>query len=159
MRRPLFHLVDQIVRIEKYFDVSRLTIEHILSTAGKYEITTDCELTDEDGTITAAELRLNIAAARPDIPSCWQMALKLHRTRIDGIDYEAKYTTIDGTIAHGWHRHRWIASEDSAERGKVPAAELDGVETREQFLIRGLSLLRIRLNKADHGIDFLPFDP
>lgn len=158
MRRPLFHLVDQIVRAEKYFDVSREQIERVLSTTGKCEVTTDCDLTDEDGRTITAELRLNIAAARSDMPISWGMALKLHKTRIDGIDHESRYTTKDGTLSRGWHRHQWIAAEDSAERGKMPIADFDSIQSRDQFLIRGLSLLRIRLSKADHGTDFLPFN-
>lgn len=156
MRKPLFHLVRNIVTAEKYFDVSREAIERELARVGKCEVTTDHELVDDSGEPVTASLRLNIHA-RAEMPTSWAVSLKLHGTRIDGVDFEPKYKMLDGSIANGWHRHSWNPADESAESDKHPITELDGIGQREQFLIRSFKLLRIRVNKSDHGNDFLPF--
>jgi hypothetical protein len=154
MQRPLFDFVEQIRAAQKYFDVSRLELKRQLLVEGKCDVTGEHDVIDEANHSVTTELRLNIAA-RDDHPESWTVALKLHGVRIDGIDYEPRFRTIDGEIAHGWHRHQWDPDEEKAERGKVPIANFEGVEDREQFLIRALSVLRVKLNAVDHGQDTL----
>jgi hypothetical protein len=156
MRRSLFEFVDQIREASKYFDVSRQEILRELLVKGKCQIVTEHDVNDRGDTITAP-LRLNVAAHEGALIA-WTVALKLHNIRIDGIDYEAKFRTVNGDVAHGWHRHQWSASDESADVGKIPIDILDDITTREEFLIRSFKLLRISLNPLDHGQDILRFD-
>jgi len=150
MRRPLFDFVEQIRKSDKYFDVSRLELQRALLVSGKCDIRTEHDVVDEKGETITTELRLNLHA-RDEMPQSWTMSLKLHGIRIDGLDHEAKFKTGDGNTGRGWHRHQWDADEESAERRKVEVRDLDDVVTREEFLIRGLSVLKVRLNALDHG--------
>jgi hypothetical protein len=81
----------------------------------------------------------------------WSVALLLHNERVDGIDFEARYTAMDGQSCSGWHRHCWNEEAKEAKTQKRPLAALDGVDNIEDFLIRIFAALRIRLNQEDHG--------
>jgi len=155
MARDFFDFVEQIRAGEKYFDVSREAIQRLLlAKHGQCDLLTDHDLEDKKGGTVTATLRLNITT-RAESPLNWSMALKLHGVRIDGVDHESRFRMIDSGFGHGWHRHMWDSSEESAERDKLPITVLDGVSTRDQFLIRGLSVLKVRLNAVDHGQELL----
>jgi hypothetical protein len=138
MRRPLFDFVDQIRAAQKYFDVSRLELQRALLVNGKCDVSSEHDVVDESNQTVTTELRLNISA-RDEVTESWSMALKLHGIRIDGIDYEAKFRTVDGDIGRGWHRHQWDKHDENADRGKVAVPNMSGVASREEFLIRALS--------------------
>ena len=158
MRRALFDYVEQIRKAEKYFGVSPGRIARELAAAGRCEVTAVHEWVDDNGEQLAAELRLNMSG-RVEYPHTWKVALKLHRTRIDGIDFEPKFQRLDGSIGRGWHRHRWNPAEDSAERDKVPIKDFDTARNREQFLVRAMNILRITLDQSSDGENNdLPFD-
>jgi len=152
MRRALFDFVDRIRDDEKYLDVSTLEIRRALLAKGKCHLEMEYDLTLADGKPITADLRLNINALG-EHPTSWTMALKLHDTRIDGFDFETKFDMLDGQEGRGWHRHHWDAVEESAKYHKLPVSALDKIDTREDFIIRGLSLLKIRVNPIDHGQD------
>lgn len=147
--RNLFYLVDRLRAEEKYFDVSRDAIERDLRASGYCEIS--CEHTvEDDGGILDVVLRLNLSC-RASLPQCWSAALKLHATRIDGIDHEARFTSSDGTVGHGWHRHGWDNSKCNAEHIKHHLDGFDkGLSNRSKFLIKTCQEMRIRLNRKDH---------
>ena len=150
----LFHLVDQIRGVKKYFDISRQEVERELRSSGSYENYCQCEL-DDGGKRVFAELRLNIRCRGS--ATTWAVSLKLHKIRIDGIDHEPKFHAADGTVASGWHRHIWDGSEGNADRIKMP---LHGIHKKvsciEEFLISAFQEMRILLNKVDHGANGLP---
>jgi len=155
MRRELFAYVDQIRTNEKYFDVSREGILRLLlARKGACDLCTDHEIVDENGAPVDATLRLNIST-RADSPLNWTMALKLHGVRIDGVDHESRFRAVGGGWAHGWHRHVWEPADENADRRKVPITELDGIKSRQDFVTRGLRVLRIQLNATDHGQELL----
>ena len=154
MRRAFFEYVDQIRAAEKYFDVSREEIRRLLMTKGKCHLPCDVDIVDSSGQPATAGVRLNISAVA-ESPLCWTMALKLHDIRIDGVDYESRFRLANGDVGHGWHRHQWNASDETADRHKVEVADFDTVTTRDEFIIRGLSLMRVRLSAVDHGQDLL----
>ncbi len=149
MRIARFAHVPRIVGSDKYFDISREAIERALAQTGKCEVTAVHDFKGDDGEEIAVDLKLNITA-RIDLPQSWSMSLKLHKIRIDCIDYEPVYDCIDGTKNSGWHRHCWNEKHESAESDKVPAS-IGSIQTREEFLIRGFSEMRIVLNAADDG--------
>lgn len=101
---------------------------------GKCNLLTEIDLTDT-GEVVTAELRLNISTKAP-VSLGWTMSLKLHGIRIDCIDYEAKYRLKGGGIGRGWHRHVWDPDEESSKRLKVPVSDLDGITSRDEFLVR-----------------------
>ena len=152
--RNLFHLVEQIRSVEKYFDISRQEIERELRSSSSYENYCQSEL-DDRGKLVFADLRLNIRCKGG--ATTWSVSLKLHRIRIDGIDHEPKFKAVDGSLADGWHRHLWDSSACNAERRKVP---LNGfhknVSCIEDFLISAFQEMCIVLNKVDHGNNGLP---
>src|SRR5262245_36848933 len=108
MRKALFPYVEQIVASEKFFDLGRGDILNALAQKGQCEFTTEHDVTDENGEVTANLLRLNVAT-RAEARECWAVSLKLHGLRIDGIDYEGSYKTATGEKGSGWHRHKWNA--------------------------------------------------
>jgi hypothetical protein len=90
MRPDFFDHVERIRGTDKYFDVSMLAISRQLLAKGECELTAEHDLVDEQGAEVIVPLRLNIAT-RHDSPFCWQLALKLHGIRIDGIDHEPRF--------------------------------------------------------------------
>lgn len=157
MRKPLFQYVGQILASEKYFDIGRGDIIHLLAQKGEHEFITEHDVTEDNGTTTTTALRLNITT-RAEIRESWSVSIKLHGIRIDCIDHEPAYRMLDGSKAAGWHRHIWNPSQDSADKHKVPAPAIDGFRDRNEFLIRVFSEMKILLNKTDHGPDQLSFD-
>jgi len=150
-----FFLVPQIIADEKYFDVSIAEIlRSVLSPAGKFDLTEEHETKDEYGVDFRVLIRLNINC-QSKAPQGWAIALKLHNERIDGIDWEPEFLAVDGSIGHGWHRHQWDQRRQSAKHTKTPAPDFDGIDSREQLLIRAFSIMRIRVNARDYG-DQLP---
>lgn len=157
MRKALFPYAEKIVADEKYFDIGRGDIVNLLVQKGECEFVTEHDVTDENGDTTTTELKLNVAT-RAEMPECWSISLKLHGMRIDCIDYEGSYRTATGERASGWHRHKWSNAQDSAEKNKIPVPALSGFTNRDEFLIRALGEMKIRVNKNDHGPSFLPLD-
>ena len=113
--------------------------------------------TDDYSNEYGVVLRLNIHCKHHDYAEGWTIALKLHNTRIDGFDWEPKFSDMDGTIHAGWHRHVWDHKTSSAEKNKIPVKDFDGVTSREEFLIRALKSMDIDLSATDYGTDLLPF--
>ncbi|MFY9674227.1 MAG: hypothetical protein WAK13_07220 [Terriglobales bacterium] len=157
MATDYFALVDRIVEERKYFDISRSELVLLLEAKGEADIETEHQTTDDYANSCSVVLRLNIHCKHPKYVEGWTIALKLHNTRIDGLDFELKYTGGDGALHSGWHRHIWDHRLQSAEKNKVPAQDLNGIGSREEFLIRALKFFRIDLNATDYGTDSLPF--
>src|ERR1700683_2418710 len=69
------------------------------------------------------ELRLGIPN-RHSSETSWSMALILNSTRFDGridcIDWEPLFVSIDGPKCTGFHRHAWNAKAMSCDRFKLP---------------------------------------
>lgn len=152
-----FFLVPQIVADDKYFDVSAAEIiRALLAPSGKFDQTEEHETKDEYNVDFRIIIRLNINC-QSKVPEGWTIALKLHNERIDGIDWESEFTAADGSTGHGWHRHEWSQQAQSAKHRKIPVPDFAGIEAREQFLIRALSIMRIKLNARDYG-EQLPID-
>ena len=149
MPRDYFHLVQRIVEAEKYFDVSRAEIQRELEQSGEFAVETYLELDDGNGERVTVTIDLRISYK--DGYRGWSAALLLHSERVDGIDFEARYTDVNGNPCSGWHRHLWNPETREAKIGKQPIGDLDDVNGCEEFLIRIFGLLRIRLNQADHG--------
>ncbi len=158
MRRELFDYVHKIRAADKYFDVSLQEIQRALLVQGKCDIYGEVDIEDENGLPVTASLRLNIAGGADRPLTSWSLALKLHNVRIDGVDHEFRFDMPDGTFGHGWHRHQWNASDESAERHKLPVGDhLQRLSDGHGFLVRSLTLLNIQMNSIDHGQDELLF--
>lgn len=146
-----FYLVPQIRVDPKYFDVSiQEILRSLLAPSGKFDLSEEHTTKDEFNIDCPVIMRLNINC-QSKMAEGWTIALKLHRERVDGFDWEAEFTAADGTVGHGWHRHQWSQREQSAKRAKIATPDLDGVGAREQFLIRTLSMMHIRTNARDYG--------
>ena len=137
-----FQFTDQIRAEDKYFDVSLSEVEHTLRQEGKYEWFCDHYVNGSDPLV----LRLNMNTGSA-YPTSWTAALKLKKTRIDGIDYEPIFKTADGRKGRrerGWHRHQWDTANNSAERCKHPLPRFgDGRLEITDFVIRVAAELRI----------------
>ena len=145
-----FCFTERIRTEEKYFDVSLSEVERTLTDSGRLECT--CEHHVNGGGLFALKLNLY---TRSSLPTSWSAALKLNRTRIDGIDHESRFRTADrhGEWASGWHRHQWDRTTRSAERHKCPLPGFgSGQLGIRDFVLRVASELRIRLNSCDHGL-------
>lgn len=139
-----FRLADRIRGEEKYFDISLQDVLIDLVTLGEVECTSEHYSGEDDPVV----LRLNLHA-KSEFPTSWTAALKLHHVRIDGIDYEPVFLTMDGTLASGWHRHHWDANTLNADRDKRQLASFGGGKFNiRTFVIRAASELCIRLNNG-----------
>jgi hypothetical protein len=159
MAQEQFFLVSDIVAGEKYFDVSRAEILRSLDGGdGKCEHEIEHEIETKFGSTHVVVLRLNINC-KGRYPESWSVALKLAKIRVDGVDHEARFDALDGSKGRGWHRHIWSERQQNAERQKVAVSGLDGIDSRETFLIRVFKLMNITLNAADYGTtEQLQFD-
>jgi len=146
----------QIVSELKYFDVSRDEILRQLE-AGDVEFESEHQFVDDFGNEWSTVLRLNISC-RNNWVRGWTISLKMHKERIDGIDWEPYFTGLDGTRNFGWHRHVWSRKDQSAKAGKICVQGFDDVDNREDFVIRALKEMNVTLSKTDYGTDELPFD-
>ncbi len=154
MIQDYFFLAEKIRADSKYFDVS---IEEILrdleNEGGKFEYECEQTLIGFDDLIP---LRLNIRCKGP--VNSWTIALKLHCIRIDGIDWEARYTDIRGQSMYGWHRHMFDEKSKSAVNLKASVEGFDDISDKQQFLSRAFKLMKILLNEVDYGPTELPFN-
>jgi len=155
MAKALFHLVDQIRAAEKYCDASRDDIRRMLIPAGKCHLPVEVDVLDGNETLTV-ELKLNINT-KSEMALAWTMSIKLHDWLIDCLDYEEKYRTHDGEIGRGWHRHGWDPNDETAKHLKIPASEVGDISTHDDFLLRGFSVFRLRVNAVSHGQPDLQF--
>lgn len=145
--RSFFHLVEQIRAEDKYFNVSRGELADKLGRDKYCEIVSEHETEDTDRATVFPVLRLNLAVRGPR----WSASLKLHKIRVDGIDWHRTFDAPDGSKASGWHRHGWNAAEHNAEI-HVPIADFgDELTTVNDFLIRMSHVLRITLSANDVG--------
>lgn len=82
----------------------------------------------------------------------WSMSLILndHRFngRIDCIDWEPLFDSIDGRRCSGFHRHVWNSKQMSCDRFKVP---MDGFNPAsvEEFILAGLQFFNVNLLKGE----------
>jgi hypothetical protein len=141
---------------EKYFNVSRDEILRCLARDGQFDLCEEHTISDGAGTPYTVVLRLNISG-RGSIAHSWTVALKLHDTRIDGIDWESRFQVPDGNMGSGWHRHARNEKQLSAEKNKYPVGDLTEYLAKEEFLIRALKIMRITLSANDNGSDKLQF--
>src|ERR1041385_6875099 len=133
MPQLLFHLVGTIVASRKYFDVSRDEIVRALIDDGEYETYADFPLEGKGAGADSVPLRLNIHCGK--YVQAWTISLKLHLTRLDGIDYQTRYYDSAGKLRKGWHRNGWNTEDEEANRHE-PIKGFDDVESIDQFLIR-----------------------
>lgn len=157
MPSNLFPFTSTIVTEVKYFDISRDEIVRQLQAGGNVETETEHRFSDEFSNEFTAVLRLNISCKYEDARG-WTISLKLHKERVDGIDWEPYFIDQTGGKSFGWHRHVWNQKYQTAKSMKTPVQGFDGVKTREEFVIRALKELRITLSKVDHESDKLPFN-
>ena len=157
MANDYFELVPQIVEDKKYIDVSRPEIVRALEANGSYDTEFEHTTVDDFANKVTVVLRININCQHPTYPEGWTFTLKLHNTRVDGFDHEEKFVGMDGAIYSGWHRHLWNVKARSAEKDKALVSDLDGISSREEFVIRVLKLMHTTVSATDYGQDLLPF--
>jgi hypothetical protein len=148
--REFFGLVEQIRQEAKYFHVSRSELAAKLAMDKQCEILCEHETTDVDGSTVFVTLRLNWAQR---FLGRWSVSLKLHKVRVDGIDWLRLYDTPNGTKCSGWHRHGWDATTKQADL-HIPLPDAFGVDvnTTEDFILRICSEMQIYLSAKDVGI-------
>jgi hypothetical protein len=91
------------------------------------------------------ELRLAIRC-RSNSETCWSMSVILYSRRFDGridcIDWEGLFVTMDGKRDSGFHRHIWDPGKMECEKSKI-ALPLFRPTDVEQFIVQGFALLGI----------------
>ena len=142
-----FRFAERVREEDKYFDVNLFDIELTLANTGSHEWYCEHYINADDPLV----LRLNLST-KSRLSTSWSAALKLNRTRIDGIDHEPRFRTAPGhgsALSYGWHRHQWDRIEQSAERCKRPLPGFDdGQLNIRDFVIRVASELRITFNRT-----------
>jgi hypothetical protein len=152
-------LADKIIADIKWFACSMTDIEHELNDENG-ECEKECEhaIPDDFGNEAVATIRLNINC-KSEYPQGWTISLKMHDTRIDGIDWHATFTDPQGVKHKGWHRHQYDAKSKTADHARYPVQGFEELEGdamgRYRFLVRALKQMRVTLDTADHGQDEL----
>jgi len=99
------------------------------------------------------QLRL-VIRCRSNSETCWSMSVILYSSRFDGridcIDWEGLFVTIDGKKGSGFHRHLWNPEKMDCEKGKE-ALPLFRPSTVEQFIRQGFVLLGITHEAGSSG--------
>ena len=146
-----FEYTEKIVAAEKYFDISRAEIVRVLSDTRECELTCDFPLAGitESGPDTVL-LRLNISCTHRTLVESWTISLKMHKIRIDGIDFQAVYYDRDKKRHRGCHRNRWNSADEEANKHE-PLNGFDDINSIEEFVIRSLKVMKVTLNSQDHG--------
>jgi hypothetical protein len=146
-----FFLVPTVVAAVKYLDISLNEIERILREEnGEFNFDWEHVVEDEFNNEITVVLKLNISCQQPMMVG-WSIALKMHRTRIDGIDWHNAYFDPHGDKQHGWHRHEFDQNTKSANNRRVPTAALDSLTCQREFLIWTLKEMKFILNRVDYG--------
>lgn len=143
-----FHLVPQIRGAQKYFDISLSEIERQLEHSQKFRFEGELTL-EHDGEELTIPIQLNIGATNGC--SAWAMSITLHNERIDCVDHEKTFLSMDGTKESGWHRHIWDTNAKSCKTPKVPLPDLAEDMSIHEFLVRSFQLMGVLLNADDHG--------
>jgi hypothetical protein len=136
---------------EKYFDI-RLDelLDALRRHSGKFELRGDIELVDPATDARFLRpLKLKVSGSEA-IRETWDIALIFENVRIDGVGYEESYIDANGTTQSGWHRHIWIERESSA-LAKLPECDLNRAASLEQFVLWGLSKMRVELSRGTAG--------
>ena len=91
------------------------------------------------------ELRI-VIRCRNNSETSWAMSVILYSSRFDGridcIDWEGLFVTIDGKEASGFHRHIWDPRKMDCEKSKV-ALPLFRPISVEQFILQGFALMGV----------------
>jgi hypothetical protein len=92
------------------------------------------------------QLRL-VIRCRNSSQTCWSMSVILYSSgfdgRIDCIDWEGLFVTIEGKQGSGFHRHIWDPKKMDCEKAKMalPLFQPVGIE---QFILQGFALLGVK---------------
>jgi hypothetical protein len=91
------------------------------------------------------QLRL-VIRCRTSSHTSWAMSVILYSGRFDGridcIDWEGSFLTIDGKTASGFHRHVWDPKTMNCEKSKV-ALPLFQPANVEDFILQGFALIGV----------------
>jgi len=83
-------------------------------------------------------------------PTSWSMSLILNSKRFNGridcIDWEPLFVSIDGTQCSGFHRHIWNAKAMSCDRFKLAMPRFQP-RSAEEFIVLGVRILNVAVNK------------
>ena len=85
------------------------------------------------------------------------MSVILYSNRVDGridcIDWEGMFDTMDGAKGSGFHRHIWDAVKKDCEKSKI-ALPLFKPSTVEEFILQGFTLLGITYEPGVGGFQW-----
>jgi len=105
---------------------------------------------------TRGQLRL-VIRCRSSSQTSWSMSVILYSSRFDGrldcIDWEGLFETIDGKKAMGFHRHVWDAEKMNCEKSKVALPSFRPTSV-EQFILGGFALMLVQ-HQADSAEGFI----
>jgi hypothetical protein len=96
-------------------------------------------------------LRLVIRCRHPS-PTSWSMSLILNSERFSGrvdcIDWEPLFVSIDGSRCSGFHRHIWNSKVMTCDRFKLPMPQFRPTSA-EEFIVMGLRILDVAVKKEE----------
>jgi hypothetical protein len=100
---------------------------------------------------TRGALRL-VIRCRHSSQTSWSMSLVLNSARFDGridcIDWEPLFVSIDGVKCSGFHRHIWNNEARSCDRFKLPLPEFQPAGA-EDFIVLGARMLDVAVQKEE----------
>jgi len=155
MPNNYFHLVPHIRAEGKYFDISLNEVERQLRHSNKFKFEGELVL-DDDGEEATIPVSLHISSTNGC--TAWTAAITLHSKRIDCIDWEKTYPSIEETKESGWHRHHWDVESQSCEKRKMPLPDMHEDMGLRDFLVRSFQFMEVLLNADDHGNYGLQFN-
>ena len=97
-----------------------------------------------------------VVKCRNSSPTCWSMSVILYSSRFDGrvdcIDWEHLFVTMDGQSGSGFHRHIWHSEVMSCEKYKLALPEFRPTSV-EEFILQGLALFGVVLQEEESNDD------
>jgi len=101
------------------------------------------------------QLRI-VIKCRSNSPMCWSMSVILYSNRFDGridcIDWEHLFVTMDGARGTGFHRHIWNHQEMSCEKNKIALPQFMPTSV-EEFIRQGFDLFGVILQEEGSAND------
>jgi hypothetical protein len=101
------------------------------------------------------QLRI-VVKCRNNSPTCWSMSVILYSNRFDGridcIDWEGLFVTMDGGRGSGFHRHKWDHEEMSCEKSKIALPRFTPTSV-EEFILQGFALFGITVQEEGSAND------
>ena len=136
--------LERIVGAEKIVDLSLADIRRLMDLHGGS--------LDQPIRVHRIGVKIRLVIrCRHESYTSWSMSIIVNAAdfdgRVDGIDWEILFVSIDGLKCRGFHKHQWNPKAASCERYKLPLPNFTPA-TPTDFLVDGLKILNVTMKEG-----------